>query len=453
MNDQFIIIDIVKILLLVHAFLPESSAGTEVLTYNLAKKLTENGHKVIVLAGDLKTEKLAIKQEIVRRDFEDIEVYMLHYNQASINNRIRRHFSDNAINNIIKEFVSSIQPDVVSFNHIIGFTAEAIKTVKRLNIPTMYLVTDFWSVCPKIKLFKEKQNKVCNGPDRYGANCMNCLLGTPTFFNKILLWMSSRKIFRDLTYQPIKFLNNIYERKSKMLKNINFADKIIVPTSLMYRTLLENGVDSSKMEKISFGLDIIFDKKGVFKKESDRLVFGFIGSLIPSKGPEILINSFNFLNKIKGNKSKLMIYGKEEHTRYYKKLKNISKKNDNAIEFRGTFNSKDIGVVLEGIDVLIIPSLWYENMPLVLCSALITKTPVIVSNFEGMTEFVHEGVEGYFFEPGNHEDLASKMELFLLDKNLHVKLSKAMVGNLKNLSSYTLQIENKLSEISKQDYE
>jgi glycosyltransferase involved in cell wall biosynthesis len=58
------------------------------------------------------------------------------------------------------------------------------------------------------------------------------------------------------------------------------------------------------------------------------------------------------------------------------------------------------------MDLLAIPSTWYENSPLVLLNALATHTPVLVSDVQGLTEFITEGVDGWSFKRGNGADLA-----------------------------------------------
>src|SRR5207244_5432388 len=63
--------------------------------------------------------------------------------------------------------------------------------------------------------------------------------------------------------------------------------------------------------------------------------------------------------------------------------------------------------VMDELDFVVIPSRWYENSPLVLLNALATHTPVIVSNVEGLTEFVRDGVNGFAFERGNIASLAA----------------------------------------------
>jgi glycosyltransferase involved in cell wall biosynthesis len=91
------------------------------------------------------------------------------------------------------------------------------------------------------------------------------------------------------------------------------------------------------------------------------------------------------------------------------------------VQFMGTFPKESMASVLQDIDVLVIPSRWYENSPLVLLNALATHTPVLVANVSGMTEFIDEGVNGRVFERGSVNDLFIQLEDMIAypEKNLY----------------------------------
>ncbi len=52
------------------------------------------------------------------------------------------------------------------------------------------------------------------------------------------------------------------------------------------------------------------------------------------------------------------------------------------------------------------PSLWYENSPLVIQEAYALGVPVVASRLGALTEKVVEGVTGRLFTPGDSADLA-----------------------------------------------
>jgi len=87
------------------------------------------------------------------------------------------------------------------------------------------------------------------------------------------------------------------------------------------------------------------------------------------------------------------------------------------VKFMGTFPSEQMANIFSEIDLLVIPSRWYENSPLVLLNSLATHTPVLVSDVAGMTEFLRPGINGDSFERGNVDDLELKLRNFIESPN------------------------------------
>jgi len=76
-----------------------------------------------------------------------------------------------------------------------------------------------------------------------------------------------------------------------------------------------------------------------------------------------------------------------------------------------------MGKVMASLDLLVIPSRWYENSPLVLLNALATHTPVAVSDVAGMTEFLDPGRNGYSFQRGSVDDLERVLRELLIERD------------------------------------
>jgi glycosyltransferase involved in cell wall biosynthesis len=73
----------------------------------------------------------------------------------------------------------------------------------------------------------------------------------------------------------------------------------------------------------------------------------------------------------------------------------------------GEAPAKDIPSILRGFDVLAVPSIWWENSPLVIHEAFAAGVPVVCSDIGGMAELVNDGVSGLLFEAGSPEALAA----------------------------------------------
>ena len=61
---------------------------------------------------------------------------------------------------------------------------------------------------------------------------------------------------------------------------------------------------------------------------------------------------------------------------------------------------------MQRVDVVAVPSVWWENSPLVIQEALRNKRPVICSDIGGMAEKVRPGIEGFHFNVGSGVALA-----------------------------------------------
>ena len=64
---------------------------------------------------------------------------------------------------------------------------------------------------------------------------------------------------------------------------------------------------------------------------------------------------------------------------------------------------------------MVVPSVWFENMPNVILEAMSSKRPVITSRLGSLAEMVLEDKTGLFFEVKNCEDLADKIKIMLED--------------------------------------
>jgi hypothetical protein len=78
--------------------------------------------------------------------------------------------------------------------------------------------------------------------------------------------------------------------------------------------------------------------------------------------------------------------------------------------------------VYSELDVLVVPSLWWENSPITIHEAHLLATPVVTSGIGGMAEFVRDGIDGLHFRAGDAQDLAAKLQRFLDEPGLAAAL-------------------------------
>jgi glycosyltransferase involved in cell wall biosynthesis len=73
--------------------------------------------------------------------------------------------------------------------------------------------------------------------------------------------------------------------------------------------------------------------------------------------------------------------------------------------------------VLDGIDVLVVPSIWYD-FPLIIPSAYATRTPVIATRLVGMSDLVHDEIDGLLFNRSDVTDLRRQILRVATDRSL-----------------------------------
>ena len=166
-----------------------------------------------------------------------------------------------------------------------------------------------------------------------------------------------------------------------------------------------------------FGIDIHRSAKPPAPSGPVRL--GYIGQLAPHKGVHDLLSA---LRRLDDAALSLTIFGSEaQDPAYAADLRRAAE--GLPVSFAGTFAPEATATVLAGIDVLVIPSTWYENSPLILLQALATHTPVVISDVAGMTEFLEPGTNGFAFRRGDASHLAEILSLFVRDRGLAARMS------------------------------
>ena len=98
---------------------------------------------------------------------------------------------------------------------------------------------------------------------------------------------------------------------------------------------------------------------------------------------------------------------------------------DERITFAGPYGEGEAPKVFADIDVLVVPSTWYENTPFVVLDAFAAGVPVIASDRGGLSAAVEDGINGLLFRPGDAQSLRTAIELLANDPVLCAGLRPA----------------------------
>jgi glycosyltransferase involved in cell wall biosynthesis len=95
---------------------------------------------------------------------------------------------------------------------------------------------------------------------------------------------------------------------------------------------------------------------------------------------------------------------------------------DAFTDFLGWQTQTDIVKRFLEADIVVIPSVCQEAMPLVAMEAMAASSPLIASRIGGLPFIVAEGTTGLLFEPGDADDLASQIQVLLDDPGRRVQM-------------------------------
>lgn len=426
-----------KIILVVHQFFPEYSAGTEVLTLGVAQELIAKGHDVLVFSGHVVALGDAERDEIESYSYAGVPVIRfrpVHVREGPTNASLVRLEYDNEL--AAKHFsrvLDDFMPDVVHFFHLVWLGIGLVDAVIKRAIPAYMTPTDFWATCFDCKLILPGGTP-CSGPSRHAGNCVRHLAIesklpmlsalaalTPTWLADLVVWLTAAGWLPKYPFSAE--VAAVGRRYKEIASRMNMLDGVVAPTKIVQRCLAATGVAPGKLVLARFGTKFPVGPKRHRTGARTPLVVGFIGTLIEHKGCHILIEAFRSLPR---GTAVLRIYGDTSTFPSYVEILRHAALGRVDIEFCGTFDISQIDSVLDGIDALVVPSLWYENTPLVVYAAQANLCPVVGSDFPGISEVVEHGVNGLLFEPANVRSLTEALLLLTEDAGLLGRLSASI---------------------------
>jgi glycosyltransferase involved in cell wall biosynthesis len=441
-----------KILYTTHQFLPDYSAGTEILTYSTAKEISRRGHEVFIFTGYPVKGAVEAAHAFDRYEYDGISVdRFFHSNTTSVRprNPMEAEYNNLFYADFFRRRIQELKPDLVHFYHLQRLSASAVDVCREMGIPTLFTATDFWLVCPTNQLLLPDHSR-CLGPDKGMVNCVRHLAAISqgkrvrSILDRLPNWVMAAFIrsvkyaaFRpEKRYAPL--VRALAARPAYMEKRMNQIDMVLVATRFMGETLRRYGLEAKRIRHVPFGIDHAHITCVSAKGTEEHLHIGFIGTLYHHKGAHVLLEAVRSLPT--DMPLKVKIYGElKQFPEYVRSLRSVAG-NDDRIEFCGTFPNQSIGVIFHGLDVLVIPSLWYENSPLVLSFAQAARVPVVATDSEGINEVIADGENGFLFEKGDVKRLADIIRTLCNDRSVVKRLSDH-ARQPKSISFYVDELE------------
>jgi len=381
-----------RILYVVHQFFPNHFTGTERFVLNTAKQMQRMGHKVEVLTYCHEDDAMLLKNGIFYKNYEYQGISVISIRHKKIPPDVSFDIFDNELLNFLKNIITKEKYDIVHVAHPMRL-GSAVKIAVNAGLPIVLTLTDFWLICPR-GIAVTSKGELCHNSNRGSKCAIDCGF-------------------------PKKKLMDRLASTDEILKS---SDCIVTATRFL-RRIFEINCQDFKAEFIPFGEDysnVIPNSKKY--SEKSEINFGFLSAVQPHKGAHILLDAFKRANM---DNSRVSIYGHYfGESIYYTNLK--EKYESNKVQFFGKYIYEDMAKIFNKIDLLVVPSIWWENSPLVLISALAHSVPAIVSNLGGLNDIVKEGTNGFVFEAGSAESLSNVIKNICSDPTILNDVKKSL---------------------------
>lgn len=428
-----------RLLLVAHNFLPAHAAGTEVYTGQLARSLRALGHDVHLLT----TEKDVARPDgsVLRREWEGLEVTEL------TNNLFHSSFEETWANPRMEALFAAelerLRPDLVHFHHLLYLSIGCVERAVAAGIPVCFTLHDFWLQCARFGQRLHPDGQICERIDF--ARCGSCL-ATFKFRQSRLEQVTGRALALLRTSTGLD-LSGAAKRAAANLRKKGAAPagepderlvermaslaaerdrtmrervlpgvvQFLAPSRFLRERFLEWGIAPEHIVHVPTGLDrerFPADLRTRRAGESSPLRVAFLGTYARHKAPHLVLEAWASLPAELRERARLELRGPlTQDAEYIERLHTLAA--GCGAEVLPALERKDVPGYVAQLDLLIVPSVWYENSPMVIHEALSLETPLLVSNLGGMAELVEVGRSGEHFAVGDAHDLAAKLEGFL----------------------------------------
>lgn len=413
-----------RILHAIHDFLPRHQAGSEIYAFELCRAQAAR-HHVTVLCGEYDPSRR--HGQVTWRVHKGLPVVEL------VNNQVCASFEDTyrapIISNRIGHVLHAVQPDVVHVHNLLNLSFDLPAMAHARGIPVVATLHDYALVCPAGgQRIHRAEQYVCRVIDT--ERCVRCFRESPLHahiaFGKVAALaamprapglmhraaVAVRRRFPGLASRIARTMpgmattkRDIDARMAAARRVFGEVDLFVAPSPSIAGEFERLGVEVGKIRVSDYGFVPLGRASRNGDERRGRLRIGYVGTLVWHKGVHVLVDAVRGLPP---NACELKIFGNPDvFPDYAADLRAAAA--DLPVRFMGAFDRERIDEVYAQIDVLVVPSLWLENSPLVIHEAFMAGIPVVGARIGGIADLVDDGRTGLLYDPTSPIELETAL--------------------------------------------
>lgn len=392
-----------RVLFICHNHPAFHPGGTEIFAHDLYRELVRTRQiegMFLACTNDVhRAQRPGTNFQAVGREADEIVLWTGHFDRFFMS-QVDLH----AIVPELSDLLRAFRPDIVHFHHVLMIGVEALFLVRRVLPQARIVVTlhDYYPICPNDgQMVKTGTYELCHEADPDAC----------------------RKCFPERT--PDQFVL----RRKHIQTMLGVVDQFISPSRFLRVRYAAWGLSPERIEVIPNGRPSVTPAPARrIARGARRNVFGYFGNLSPYKGIMVALAAVEGLVAAGERDFSFIIHGGApfQTEAFRNALDATVKANGANVSFRGPYAAADLPKLIADVDWVVVPSIWWENAPLVIQEAFQHRRPVICSDIGGMAEMVRDGVDGLHFRAGDPRSLMATMRRALETPSLWNSLVENM---------------------------
>ncbi len=291
----------------------------------------------------------------------------------------------------VRKVVKEWGADVVHIHNFHPLLSPSVHVgASRAGAAVIQTLHNFRTVCAGSLLLRE------------GHICEKCI-------PRSSLWGIYHRCYKSSLPGSISTVLMQHVARRQWLKN-QHVDRLITLTEFNRNKFAEAGFP---LEKMVVKPNFLPDFAEQTRNRREKRGFLFVGRLSPEKGVGDILSAWSKLEDLE-----LDIVGDGPQRRELEELRLPN------IRFLGHRSPEDVRELMETREALLLPSIWYEGLPMTLVESFRAGLPILCSKIGSLAGLVTPGVNGFHFEPGNPNDIAAVVRRALSVPGLFAQLAK-----------------------------
>jgi glycosyltransferase involved in cell wall biosynthesis len=283
-----------------------------------------------------------------------------------------------------RELLLIYRPDVIHIQHTVYLGLDLLRLIKNTlpATPIVYTLHEYLPICHRI------------GQMLRTVNNENCMEESPRRCHECFPTISPQDFFM---------------RKRFIQSQLSLVDLFLAPSRFLLERYVDWGIPREKIRFEDNGRSM-GARLEESAEERPRNRLAFFGQITEFKGIDVLLKAMRALGEDdRPCGAHLWLHGANlEHRspEFQEEIKSLLEATQQAVTMAGSYQPSELPALMANVDWVIVPSIWWENAPLVIQEAFHNRKPVICSNIGGMAEKVSDGVNGLHFRVGDPLHLA-----------------------------------------------